>query len=89
MKNKGEMIGNVYDDGTIILPDGTKARPLNPSDEPYWIQKKFESYFKENRDAFLRLANAMYRAAEFMDRAADVINNNSNIMNQNLEGRRI
>lgn len=83
MENKGEMIGHAYDGETITLLDGRKIRPLNSSDEPYWMQKKLESYFAENRDAFLRPGNAMSKAAESMDRAAETIHNN-HVMKQSI-----
>ena len=76
MENDGEKLGNAYDDGTITLADGTQARPLNPSDKMYWMAKKFDEYFKENRDAFLRPTNAMFKAAESMERVTEIINNN-------------
>ncbi len=77
MNNEGEELGNAYNDGTIILADGTELRPLNPGDKEYWMAKKFDEFFKNNRDAFLMPTNAMFQAAESMDRIAEIINNNN------------
>ena len=76
MGNKGEELGNAYDEGTVILADGTELRPLNPGDKEYWMVKKFDEFFKNNRDALLMPANAMFQAAESVDKMVDVINNN-------------
>ena len=84
MENKGKELGNAYDDGTITLADGTELRPLNPGDKEYWMAKKFDEFFKNNRDAFLMPTNAMFQAAESMDRIAEIINNNNNYMNRNI-----
>ena len=84
MDNKGEELGNAYDEGTVILADGTELRPLNPGDKEYWMVKKFDEFFKNNRDALLMPANAMFQATESMDRIAETINNNNSYMNRNI-----
>ena len=76
MENKGKELGNAYDDGTITLADGTEIRPLNPSDREYWLHKKFDEFFKKNKDAFLMPTNAMFKTAESVDKMVEVINNN-------------
>ena len=78
MNNEGEIVGKAYDEGTIRLADGTEIRPLNPGDKEYWMAKKFDEYFRENRDVFLRPTNAMFKVAESMDRVIETINNTSN-----------
>ena len=42
------------------------------------MAKKFDEYFRENRDVFLRPTNAMFKVAESMDRVIETINNTSN-----------
>ncbi len=84
MDNKGEELGNAYDEGTVILADGTELRPLNPSDREYWMVKKFDEFFKNNKDTLLMPANAMFQATESMDRIAETINNNNSYMNRNI-----
>lgn len=76
MENKGKELGNAYDDGTITLAGGTEIRPLNPSDREYWLHKKFDEFFKKNKDAFLMPTNAMFKTAESVDKMVEVINNN-------------
>ncbi len=83
MDNEGKELGNAYDDGTITLADGTEIRPLNPSDREYWLHKKFDEFFKKNKDAFLMPTNAMFKTAESVDKMVEVINNN-HTMRQNV-----
>lgn len=83
MENKGKELGNAYDDGTITLAGGTEIRPLNPSDREYWLHKKFDEFFKKNKDAFLMPTNAMFKTAESVDKMVEVINNN-HTMRQNV-----
>ncbi len=78
MNNEGKIVGKAYDEGTIRLADGTEIRPLNQGDKEYWMAKKFDEYFRENRDVFLRPTNAMFKVAESMDRVIETINNTSN-----------
>lgn len=88
IKRKGEVVrtyenGNVkLSDGTIVRPNGEVLRPLTPNDSTYQMIEKFKEYFNENRDAFVKPANAMNNAAEAMQTVVETINNN-NTMNRN------
>ncbi len=84
MDNEGEKLGNAYAEGTVVTPDGHVLIPLAPDDPQYWMKKKFDAYFKENRDAFLIPTNAMLKAAESVDRVFETINNNNSYMKRDI-----
>ena len=84
MDNEGEELGNAYAEKTIVTKDGLVLSPITPDHEIYWMQKKFDTYFKENKDAFLHPASAMFQAAESIDRMAETINNNNSFTKQNV-----
>ncbi len=87
MSNKGEMLETYADgtvrrmDGSMVKPDGEVIYPITPDDRIYWMQKKFEEYFRENKGAFIKPANAMLKTAESVDKAVEMINH-SNTMNR-------
>ena len=87
MSNKGEMLETYADgtvrrmDGSMVKPDGEVIYPITPDDRLYWMQKKFEGYFRENKGAFIKPANAMLKTAESVDKAVEMVNH-SNTMNR-------
>ena len=87
MSNKGEMLETYADgtvrrmDGSMVKPDGEVIYPITPDDRLYWMQKKFEGYFRGNKGAFIKPANAMLKTAESVDKAVEMVNH-SNTMNR-------
>ncbi|GFH91539.1 hypothetical protein IMSAGC002_02796 [Lachnospiraceae bacterium] len=87
MSNKGEMLETYADgtvrrmDGSMVKPDGEMIYPITPDDRLYWMQKKFEGYFRENKGAFIKPANAMLKTAGPVDKAVEMVNH-SNTMNR-------
>ncbi len=87
MSNKGEMLETYADgtvrrmDGSMVKPDGEVIYPITPDDRIYWMQKKFEGYFRENKGAFIKPANAMLKTAGPVDKAVEMVNH-SNTMNR-------
>ena len=87
MSNKGEMLETYADgtvrrmDGSMVKPDGEVIYPITPDDRLYWMQKKFEGYFRENKGAFIKPANAMLKTAGPVDKAVEMVNH-SNTMNR-------
>ncbi len=87
MSNKGEMLETYADgtvrrmDGSMVKPDGEVIYPITPDDRLYWMQKKFEGYFRENKGAFIKPAHAMLKTAGPVDKAVEMVNH-SNTMNR-------